>query len=79
MSEVWGQAWLSVIPTGTGTIANVPINESGPGSVLLLTSVLWLTSVLLLKSALLIKSEMVIATGKILALRTKKAPTGKSG
>jgi hypothetical protein len=43
------------------------MNESG------LKSVLLLTGVLLLKSALLIE------TGKTVALRTKKAPTGKSG
>jgi hypothetical protein len=35
--------------------------------------------VLLLTSALLIKSVMLTATGKIVALRTQKAPTGKSG
>jgi hypothetical protein len=48
-------------------------------SALLLTNVLPLTSVLLPESALPIKSLMLIATGMIVALRTKKAPTGKSG
>jgi len=67
MSEVWEQARISVTPTGTGMSANGPMNESG------LKSVLLLTGVLLLKSALLIE------TGKTVARRTKKAPTGKSG
>lgn len=79
MSEVRGQAWISVDPTGAGMSANGPMNES----VLLLTNVLLpisvLKSVLLLTSALPIKRVMLIATGKILALRTQKAPAGKSG
>jgi hypothetical protein len=60
MSEVWGQEWISVAPTGTVMSANGPMNESGLKSVLL-------------------TSVMLIATGKIVALRTKKAPIGKSG
>ena len=64
---------------GAGMSANGPMNES----VLLLTNVLLpisvLKSVLLLTSALPIKRVMLIATGKILALRTQKAPAGKSG
>ena len=85
MSEVWGQAWMSVTPTGTGMNANGPMIEIVPlpASVRLLRSVLPLTSVLnsvlLLTSALPIKSVMLIATGKIMAVRTKEAPTGKSG
>ncbi len=79
ISEVWGQAWMSVAPTGTGMSANGPMIETVllPASVRLLGSVLPLTSVLksvlLLTRALLIKSVMLIATGKIVALRTKKA------
>ncbi len=79
MSDLWGQAWISAAPAGTATTTNGPMNESGLTSVLLLTGVLLLTSVLLPKSALLIESVMPIATGKIVALRTKKAQTGKYG
>ena len=90
MSEVWGQAWMSVTPTGTGMNANgpmieivlLPISVRLLGSMLLLKSVLPLTSVLknalLLASSLPIKNVMLTATSKIAALRTKKAPAGKS-
>ncbi len=79
MSEVRGQAWISVAPARTAMSANGPMTEivPPPTSVLLLTSVL--KSVLLLTSALLIKSVMLTATGKIVAPRTQKAPTGKNG
>jgi len=79
MSEVREQAWISVAQARTAMSANGPMT----GIVLLPTSVLLLTSVLksvrLLTSALLIKSVMLTATGKIVAIRTQKAPAGKSG
>jgi hypothetical protein len=79
MSEVWGQAWMSVAPTGTGMSAIGPMIVI----VLLPTSVLPLTrilkSVLPLRSALLIKKVMLIAIGKMVSIRTRKVPTGKSG
>jgi len=73
MSEVWGQARVSVTPTGTGMTTNGPMNESGLKSATLLESAPLLAGMPLLASALLIASVMLIATGKIVALRTRKA------
>jgi hypothetical protein len=39
MSEAWGQAWVSMTPTGKGMIANNgTMNESGLESVLLIAT-----------------------------------------
>lgn len=75
MSEVWGQGWVSVAPKGTGMSANGPLNESVP----LLTGAPSPTGALLLTGAPSPKSAPLIASGKIVSLRARKAPAGRSG